>query len=225
MTSIKPLVHLLSLVIVISVPLQSAVPVEKEPRHHVKFKNKYVSVIDASVAVGDATLFHTHALDNVPVAISGGKLKTELQGQEATFSTVETGAVSFARATYTHRISNVGDTPLRFIDAQILAQFGNPADAPPPLELSGSTLAIDNERVRVYKLSLEPGAVTGSHLHKLPGLIVAIVGGKLAFESAGRKERTVKLDAGDFRWYEKGVTQSIRNVGESRMELAIIEWK
>jgi len=225
MTSIKPFVHLLALVIVISVPLQSAVPVEKEPRHHVKFKNKYVSVIDASVAVGDATLFHIHALDNVPVAISGGKLKTELQGQQATFSTVETGAVSFAKATYTHRITNVGDTPLRFIDAQILAQFGNPSDAPPPLELSGGTLALDHERVRIYKVFLEPGVSTGQQTHKLPGLLVAVTGGKVAFESAGRKAKLEKLDAGDFRWYEKGVTRSIRNAGESRIELVIIEWK
>ena len=72
--------HLLSFAFVVALPLQSAVPVLNEPRHHVKFENKYVRVIDASVPIGDATLFHTHSIDNVPIAISGGKLKTQLAG-------------------------------------------------------------------------------------------------------------------------------------------------
>ena len=81
------------------------------------------------VPTGDATLFHTHTVDNIPVVISGGKLRTELVGGETRDSSVVTGGISFAVASYTHRITNIGDTPLRFIDAEVLASPGSPANA------------------------------------------------------------------------------------------------
>lgn len=191
-----------------------------------KFANKYVRVIDASVAVGDATLFHTHSLDNVPVAISGGKLKTELQGREdATFSTVATGAVSFAKAAYTHRITNVGDTPLRFIDAEILAPSGKSSMSDTPDQWPGYKLEIDNEKVRIYRLTLEPGASTERHTHKLPGLMVVIHRGRVAIEYDGRRSKTEKFEAGAFRWFEAGTNHSLKNAGDTRIEIVNIEWK
>ncbi len=224
--TIKLLVsYLLVCAVVLSLPLQTPVMVLKEPRHHVKFENKYVRVIDASVPKGDATLFHTHPLDNVPVAISGGKLKTELLGQEGTYSLVATGGVSFARAAYTHRITNVGDTDVRFIDAEVLASTGNSSDVPPPDKITGTTLAIDNERVRVYRLVLEPGQATEAHDHKLHRLSVVVQKSKAAIKSGRRKLQIVQLEPGDFRWHDPEMNHSIKNVGATRLEIIDIEWK
>lgn len=217
--------YLLLCAVVLSLPLQTPVMVLKEPRHHVKFENKYVRVIDASVPVGDATLFHTHPLDNVPVAVSGGKLKTELSGQEGTFSTLATGAVSFAKATYTHRITNVGDTHVRFIDAEVLAQVGNSSDTPPLDKITGTSLVLDNERVRVYRLVLEPGEATEPHDHKLHRLSVVVTKGKAAVESGYRKTQIVQMEPGDFRWHVPEKNHSIKNVGARRIEIVDIEWK
>jgi quercetin dioxygenase-like cupin family protein len=217
--------YLLSCAVVLSLPLQTPVMVLKEPRHHVKFENKYVRVIDASVPKGDATLFHTHPLDNVPVAISGGKLKTELLGQEGTYSLVATGGVSFARAAYTHRITNIGDTDVRFIDAEVLASTGNSSDVPPLGKITGTSLVIDNERVRVYRVVLEPGEATEAHDHKLPRLSVVVGKGKAAIKSGNRKLRIEQLEPGDFRWLDRELNHSIKNVGATRIEIVDIEWK
>jgi quercetin dioxygenase-like cupin family protein len=226
MNIIKLLIpNLLSIVAVVSLPLQTPVMVLKEPRHHVKFENKYVRVIDASVPEGDATLFHTHPLDNVPVAISGGKLKTELIGQEGAYSTVETGAVSFAKAKYTHRITNVGDTNVRFIDAEVLASPGNSSNVPPLDKMTGNTLVIDNERVRVYRLILEPGEATEAHNHKLPRLSVVVARGKAEIKSDHHRPRIDRLEPGDFRWHESEMNHAIKNVGTTRIEIVDIEWK
>jgi hypothetical protein len=217
--------HLLSFAVVVALPLQNAVPVLKEPRHLVKFENKYVRVIDASVPVGDATLYHTHGIDNVPVAVSGGQLKTQLIGQVATFSTVATGAVSYARETYTHQITNVGNTHVRFIDAEILASPGGSANVPPLENVTGKTLEIDNGRVRVYRLILEPGQSTGLHTHKLSRLSVIVSKGKVAIESPKQKSQVVNFNSGNFRWQQGETTQTIRNIGTSRFEMIDIEWK
>lgn len=223
---IKALIlNLLPMVVLAALPVQTPVMVLKEPRHHVKFENKHVRVIDALAPAGDATLFHTHPLDNVPVAISGGKLKTELFGQEGTYSTVATGAVSFAKAAYTHRITNVGDTNLRFIDAEVLAPVGNSSNVPPLDKITGLSLVLDNEHVRVYRLILEPGEAAESHDHKLPRLSVVVSTGRAAIKSGGRRLRTEQLEPGNFRWYEREMNHSIKNVGATRIEIVDIEWK
>jgi quercetin dioxygenase-like cupin family protein len=217
--------HLLSFAVVVALPLQSAVNVRKEPRHLIKFANKYVRVIDASVRVGDATLFHTHDIDNVPVAITGGDLKTELLGQQGTFSTVATGAVSYARETYTHRITNVGNTDVRFIDAEILASPGNGTAAPPLENVNGLTMAIDNERVRIYRLILEPGQSTGLHTHNLSRLSVVVSKGKVAIETKKQKSQVVDFQPGEFQWHAGETTHTLKNIGTSRFEMVDIEWK
>lgn len=218
--------HLLLFAFVASLPQQSSVPVLKEPRHQVKFENRYVRVIDASVAVGDATLFHTHDIDNIPVAISGGKLQTEVVGQPGIISsTVETGAVSYAKGGYTHRITNVGDTHVRFIDAEILASPGKATNVPPLENVTGKTLVIDNERARVYRLILDPGQATGPHTHKLSVLSVAVTKGKVAIESAKQKSQITEFQAGDFRWHTGEMSHSLKNIGANRFEMIDIEWK
>ena len=92
---------LLVVVLLFSQAGPKVVPLGDEPRHHVVFQNKYVRVIDAAIAPGDTTLFHTHSVNNVPVVIAGGDLRTEILGGKITESSVETGGAWFAPATYT----------------------------------------------------------------------------------------------------------------------------
>jgi len=209
----------------LSVAFQSAVPVGQEPRHHVKFQNEYVRVIDAVVPRGDATLFHTHSIDNVPVVISGGKLRTEPMGGEPRDSSVVAGGISFAQASYTHRITNIGDTTLRFIDAEILASPGSPANPRSLERVAGHTLALENQRVRIYRIVLDPGQSTGVHTHQLSGLRVAVSGGRVSFERVGQKTEVIEFKPGDFQWHIGSLSHSLRNMGSTRFEAFDIEWK
>ncbi len=222
--------HLFAFIVLLLIPAQQAVPVGKEPRHKTKFENQYVRVIDALVAVGDATLYHTHALDNVPVNVSGGKLKTETVGQaEPSFTTMETGRTSFAKGGYTHRITNVGDTPLRFIDAEILAPYGKSSSAA-ILEsaldkITGHSLIVENERVRLYRVIIEPGQTIAAHAHALPRLSVSVSGGKLAIQSNDRKAKTKTFKVGDFSWHKPESQHVLKNLGAEKFEGVEIEWK
>jgi len=51
----------------------NAVPVEKEPQHHLVFTNDFVRVVDARFPPGYKSLSHAHAQDNVAVTISTGR--------------------------------------------------------------------------------------------------------------------------------------------------------
>ena len=85
----------------------AAVRVDQEPNHKVVFKNDYVRVIDATFPPGHVTLNHSHALDNVAVAISTGR-------------DTAPGRAYFAKGGYSHRVTNSGTGVMRFIDVEIL---------------------------------------------------------------------------------------------------------
>src|SRR2546423_1368639 len=213
------------LVILLYAVFQSAVPVASEPRHHLKFENQYVRVFDVLVPPGDATLFHTHSNDYVFVTISGANLKAQVMGAQPVDLNLTSGEVRFTKAPLTHRVTNVGSTPFRNITVEILSSPRSTSTAASLENLPGHTLVLDNERVRVHRLVLEPGQSTGVHTHELSGLGVAVSTGEIEIESPGQQRQTVKLQPGDFRWHTGATTHSIKNVGSTRFEAVNIEWK
>ena len=130
---------------------QTPVPVEKEPRHQVKFENQYVRILDVTFPPGYTTLFHTHSNDNVAVVISGGKLKSERVGEQPLDAIAKTGNASFAKASYTHQITNTGDATLRFIDVEILSLPGLSKSILVRDKVTGHQIILENERVRFHR--------------------------------------------------------------------------
>src|SRR6185369_13659648 len=110
---------------------QSPVPVAKEPRHHLKFENKYVRVFDVVVPPGDATLFHIHANDYAFVSIGDAKLKAEVLGSPAGDLILKDGEARFTKGPITHRVTNVSSTPFRNITIEILGSPGRAAPSKP----------------------------------------------------------------------------------------------
>lgn len=202
--------------------LQSPVPVEKEPRHHLKFENARTRVFDVIVEPGDETLFHTHSNDYVFVMIGDAALKAEVMGSPQVDMLMKNGEVRYTKSTVTHRVKNVGSADFRNITIEILGSAtGSSARLP---AIAGHTLVLENDRVRVERVLLEPGQSTGVHTHSLAGLGVAVSGGKIEIETQGQKQ-TSELKPGEFRWRDGAVTHSLKNVGDRRFEALDIEWK
>ncbi len=218
----KMLTVVLSFVWLAIPALQSSVPVEKEPRHHLKFENKRVRVFDVVVPPGDETLFHTHSNDYVFVMIGDATLKAEVMGNPQVDMLMKNGEVRYTKATITHRVKNMGNADFRNITIEIL---GSPVGASAQLPaIRGHTLVLENDRVRVERVLLEPGQSTGVHTHSLAGLGVSVSGGKIEIETGGQKQ-TSELKPGEFRWRDGAVTHSLKNVGAKRFEAVDIEWK
>lgn len=216
---------ILSLIALIPAAAQSPVPVASEPRHHFKFENEYVRVFDVKVAPGDATLFHVHSNDYLFVSIGDANLKAELLGNQPGDLILKDGEVRYSKATITHRITNQSKELFRNITIEVLKSPALKGEAQAHAKISGHTLALENDRVRVERLILEPGQSTNLHEHTLPGLAVFISGGSLSIEAPGEKARTVKLKPGEFTWRESGVTHKLKNIGKTRFEAVDIEWK
>ena len=205
---------------------KKVVPVGEEPRHHIKFENKYVRVIDAVVAAGDTTLYHTHSRDNVPIAIEGGSLKIALagSGQPPAEQTVEVGRTTWAPGEYTHQITNTGKTRVRFIDAEVVSSPGLKSDTT-LTGIAGHTLIFENDRVRAYRVTLQPGQSTGAHKHGLSFLNVSVSGGDLLVENADKKATKQKIKPGAFAWFDGPLTHSVKNGGAAPYEMVDLELK
>ena len=218
----RSITNIFSLIALLLASAQSPVPVEKEPRHHLKFENSYTRVFDVTLPPGDVTLFHTHSNDYVFVSIGDADLKGQVMGADPVPLILKSGEIRFTEAPITHRVENRGAAPFRTIAIEILRPSGAQVS---PEKIPGHTILLDNDRVRVEQLVLEPGQSTGLHKHTMPGLGVSVSGGKVVIESPGQTPQTVELKAGDFRWRDGATTHSIKNIGKSRFEAIDVEWK
>jgi mannose-6-phosphate isomerase-like protein (cupin superfamily) len=221
----KTMVLAVAITGLLSVAVQSPVPVDDEPRHHLKFENEYTRVFDVQVPPSDATLFHTHSHDYLFVMIGDALLKAQVLGGPLSDLVVKNGEARFTKATITHRVINVGKRLFRNITIEILASPKDGPDAAHVEMLPGHSLVLDNDLIRVERLILDPGKSNAVHLHRLPGLGVAISDGKILSEAPGVAAEVIEIKAGDFRWHEAGLEHAFTNLGAGPLEIIDISWK
>jgi quercetin dioxygenase-like cupin family protein len=190
-----------------------------------KLENQYVRVFDVVVPPGDATLFHTHANDYAFVSIGDANLKAEVLGGQPADLALKDGEVRFTKGVITHRVTNVSRATFRNITIEVLSSPGGKGDAGHSHNIPGHSLVLENDRLRVERVVLEPGQSTGMHEHALSGLGVVVSPGKVVIESPGQKAQTVEFKPGDFRWHTGPVTHKLTNTGQSRFEAVDLEWK
>jgi quercetin dioxygenase-like cupin family protein len=206
--------------------VQAPVPVNQEPHHHFKFENEYVRVYDVAVPAHDETLFHVHSNDYVYVNLLDVDVKAQALDGPINSLAAKTGQCVFSKAPITHRVLNPSDQPFRNITVEILkTPPAPPGDSSSVSGVPGYSPVLDNDRVRVTRLILEPGQSTGLHKQNLMNLAIAVSGAKLAFMEPGQSEQVVELKKGDFNWHAEPRTHSLKNVGDTRFEAIVIEWK
>lgn len=202
---------------------EKTVPVEEEPRHLTVLKNDFVQAFRVTLEPGESTLTHVHSRDDAAVRLSEATVRAEVPGQPAGApEAVHPGQVS-ARANephaLTHRVSNIGTTRFDVVDVQILRRPEGPAT--PPI----AAPAAENPQMRVYRYELAPGAVSASHAHRRPYLVVAATDMDLRMTSpdGGSVRHTVK--AGDLHWVDAQVTHTLGNEGKTPAILVEFELK
>jgi len=237
MSNKKPMWFLLAFIIISCLLLsqqlfaqsqQTAVPVEQEPRHRIVFQNKNVRIYDILIPPGDMTLFHTHIFDSVAVVVSGGQVRNEFLGKPPREYSSAAGSATFSKATnapYTHRLTNIGTTPLRFVVPEILSSSASPS-VPAALDaVPGHKLVLENDRVKVYSVSIDPKQATGIRSRTLPWLRISISQSTISVQRPGKSPEILETNPGDYRWYDGPTTDSIENVGSTKYEAIEIELK
>jgi len=95
----------------------------------------------------------------------------------------------------------------------------------------GTTLLLENDRVRIWELALEPGAKSAVHRHDLDYLIVQIEGDRIAAvpepDSGGKHTTYIEAQAqpGKVTYLTRGGIETAVNVGNRRYREILIELK
>ena len=202
------------------------VPTREEAHHVGKLENQTVRIVDVEIPAGDRTLFHEHAVDYAYVMIADAKLSNEVWGKPAKDITIRSGDVGYYRSAqgpYIHRFSNVGETSFRAIGIERLAPLTPTPAAEPLPQGSGYVPVLDNERVRGYRLVLEPGERAQLAALRGPSVRVVVGGGEIEQTTDGGTAERVELQAAAFEYREKAVNIAIKNVGKSRIEMVEFE--
>ncbi|OFW00344.1 MAG: hypothetical protein A3I61_07075 [Acidobacteria bacterium RIFCSPLOWO2_02_FULL_68_18] len=210
---------------------EGAVPIEQAPYHLPVFTNEYVTVLKIEIPPQRDTGFHTHRRDSVSVNIEPADNVSQDLGSPKVVPSqrAERGRAQFTpygrQPPRSHKNTNVGTTPFH----NVSFIFTSPA----PLGVTPSSRAavpayasiMDNERVRGWRLVLEPGQSAAAVTQQAPGLRVVVSGGEIVEVVPGQPDRAMQLRTGEFYWQDPGVPRAVRNRGSTRVELVEFELK
>lgn len=209
---------------------ERVVPAHEEPRHVPKLANAWVRVIDVEIPEGERTLFHAHALDYPYLMVTSVTLRNQLYGQEPKDMPITRGLVGYYNATtqgpYTHRFINLGPGTFRAIGIELLqpaSRNGRATTAMPAQP--GLVTALDNERVRAYRIVLQPGQSLGPITIAGPSLRVALTPGVIADRSSESDTAEAAMTPAQFSFSEATRTTTLTNRGDQPIELVEFEFK
>ena len=209
---------------------ERAVPVNEAPYHQPVFSNDHLIVMKIDIPPQRNTGYHTHSRDSVSVNIVPADIATQDAGQtqstraprrqpgEATFN-------AYGKQPRTHKNSNIGSTP--FHNVSFIFRSSKPPGLTPSsrTEVPGYARVMDNDRVRGWRLVLDPGASVAAITQQAPGLRVVVGGGEIVERVPGQPDRPLNLRTGEFYWQDSGVPRAVQNAGSTRVELLEFELK
>jgi hypothetical protein len=204
------------------------VPMVKAPFHLPVFHNDYVTLLNVNVLPGHTTGYHIHTFDQVSVNLSAADMTNQNFGSKDVSKPQrgESGRVTFTdyvkSGMRTHKAANVGPTPFHNISVLFT---GKPSGIVPAVRGGAYKQEIDNEKVRVWRLVLEPGQSAPAITQNAPGMRIYLSGSEFTEMVPGSADRTMGPYPGDFFWQDGGVTRTIKNTGATRLEFIEFEIK
>jgi hypothetical protein len=205
------------------------VPVQKAAYHWPIFSNDYIMMLRVYMRPGKGSNFHTHTLDQISILVEAGANEGQVYGKTEKIAAKagtrgSVGFSPFSKKSFTHRSTNTADTPFDNLVIALLKP-GPGSFTPQARDVPGYRQLFDNDRVRGWRLQLEPGQTAGPITQTAPGLRVIIDGDELQEVIKGERDRPLALRSGDFYWQEPGVTRAIRNSGSRAINVVEFELK
>jgi hypothetical protein len=209
----------------------NVVPVEKAPYHRPVFRNELVMLLSVYLPPGaprGPEVFHTHSLDQISVLAQASEMTNKELGQSSMspLRLGERGHVNFnafSKKPQTHTGANGGSTPFHNIVVALLYPQGGRFT--PGSRGSGYQQLIDNDRVRAWRLQLEPGQSVAAITQSAPGMRIVVDGGEISESVPGAPDRAWGLRNGEFFWQDAGVTRSVKNIGTTPINIVEFELK
>jgi hypothetical protein len=205
-----------------------AVPVQNASYHLPVFSNDRVMVLNVYIPPGRSSNYHTHSLDQIGVLVEDADQTGQVMGGPVTGPRHGIrGNVNYSadsQHNVTHRGSNVGPTAFHNIVVALKKPGPEGLDAG-TRDVPGYTQVVDNDRLRAWRLILDPGQSVPAITQKSPGMRIVVDGGEIVESAPGARDRAKAVKLGEFFWQDGGETRAIRNIGSTRVQLVEFELK
>jgi hypothetical protein len=125
---LKPLLCSLLLLFAFSLSAQApvAVPIPKEPHHHLVLENSYVRVFRVSIPANDATLLHQHDVPYIYVALGPADVINAVAGKPEARIVMTDGQVGYSRGGFAHIARTDAGSPFNNVTIELLHPQGEP---------------------------------------------------------------------------------------------------
>jgi hypothetical protein len=104
----------------------TAVPIPKEPHHHLVLENSYVRVFRVSVPAHESTLLHQHDVPYVYVALGPADVINAVQGKPESHLVMADGQLGYSPGHFAHIARNESGTPFNNVTIELLHPQGEP---------------------------------------------------------------------------------------------------
>ncbi len=234
----KPLLFSLLLLFAFSLSAQApvAVPIPKEPHHHLVLENSYVRVFRVSIPAHDATLLHQHDVPYIYVALGPADVINAVQGKPEAHLVMADGQVGYSRGGSAHIARTDAGSSFNNVTIELLKPQGEPKNRcdkvvsgdPGPCILERRTNSYTNspsfetDSIKVYSLEMQPEAAY-QDVPETDILLVGLDQAELTVQSPGKPE--VKLSGGNSLWLSRRTPQTIRNASDHPSRFLSIKFK
>src|SRR5438445_540682 len=119
---VKRLFIVLALLFSASLPAQAptAVPIAREPHHHLVLENDYVRVFRVSVPAHDATLLHQHDVPYLYISLGPADVINAVQGKPEARIVMADGQLGYSLGHFAHIARNESDVPFNNVTIELL---------------------------------------------------------------------------------------------------------
>jgi hypothetical protein len=213
-----------------------AVPIPKEPHHHLVLENSYVRVFRVSVPAHESTLLHQHDVPYVYVALGPADVINAVQGKPEAHLTMADGQVGYSRGGFAHIARNESGTPFNNVTIELLRPQGEPKNLcdkvvpgdPGPcfhetrLNSYTNSPSFETDGIKVFSLEMQPKAGV-QDVPETDILVVALDQAELTVQILGKPE--IKLSGGNSLWLSRRTSQTIRNASDRPSRFLSIAFK
>jgi quercetin dioxygenase-like cupin family protein len=201
-------------------------PMTKAGFHQSTFQDENMTVVNVTVPPGLSTGYHSHDQDLVFVITAGAKITGQVLGKdpaEAEFKLGQIGFVYYTKTPGVHQVINLEkDNALRILAVGIVhPDAGRYSVSTRPAKYE---VALDNDRVRAWRLKLNPGESAPAIQQTAPGARFVVGGGTVVEKRNGKPDQPLVLNNHDFMSMTVE-ERSIENTGNSPVEFVEIELK
>jgi mannose-6-phosphate isomerase-like protein (cupin superfamily) len=205
------------------------VPVERAPFHLEVFENEYVRFLNVLIPPGKVGAYHRHSIDFAYLILeSTDRLEITVLDKPMALVLLKTGQVVFggySKAPLIHQLVNAGQGSLHVNGIEIFDSQSGRFSPSTRADVPAYTPVLDNERVRGWRLVLQPGESAAAITQTAPGIRMVVQGGDTVESARDEPDHELNLVRGDFVWQAAGTTRAVRNVGTSPVEWVEFELK